>query len=101
MLDAELIKEKMFEVGVNVAQLSQIADVASNKLSQFLNCTRPIPNHEIARLRVALADLEELTRIAQPYPLSFRNTIKIRELISDMKRGALSRIVSPDAPQVV
>jgi hypothetical protein len=91
MLDAELIREKMFAVGVNVAQLSQIADVASNKLSQFLNCTRPIPNHEIARLRDALENLEKLVRVAEPFPISFRNTIKIRELLLSMKKGELTR----------
>jgi hypothetical protein len=89
MLDADLIKMKMQVLGVNVAQLSQIADVAPNKLSQFVAGTRGIRNDEITRLRASLADLEQLIQIAQPFPLSFRNTGIIRELISSLKRGEL------------
>jgi hypothetical protein len=101
MLDADLIRTQMFGLGVNVAQLAEISGVAPNKLSQFVNGTRGIRNDEIARLRNSLADLEQLIAAAQPFPLAFKNTGRIRELILSLKRGELSRIVSPDAPKVV
>jgi hypothetical protein len=97
MLDATLTKMKMQVLGVNVAQLAEISGVAPNKLSQFVNGTRGIRNDEITRLRISLDDLEQLIQVAQPFPLSFRNTSIIRELISSLKRGELTRVVAENS----
>jgi plasmid maintenance system antidote protein VapI len=88
-LDAELIKMRMQCANVNVAQLAEISGIAANKLSLFVNGTRGIRNDEITRLRETLAEVEELIEIAQPFPLNFKNTTTIRDLIASMKRGEL------------
>ena len=88
-LDAELIKMRMQCANINVAQLSEISGVAANKLSLFVNGTRGIRNDEITRLRETLAEVEQLIEIAQPFPLNFKNTTTIRDLIASMKRGEL------------
>jgi len=88
-LDAELIKMRMQCANINIAQLSEISGVAANKLSLFVNGTRGIRNDEITRLRETLAEVEQLIEIAQPFPLNFKNTTTIRDLIASMKRGEL------------
>ena len=90
-LDAELVKLKMQCCNVNVAQLSEIAGVAPNKLSLFVNGTRGIRNDEVARLRDALSDIERLIEVASPFPLNFKNTTLIRELIQRAKSGDFGR----------
>jgi len=89
-LDAELIKMRMQCANINIAQLSEISGVAANKLSLFVNGTRGIRNDEITCLREALAEVEQLIAIAQPFPLNFKNTTTIRDLIASMKRGELA-----------
>ena len=94
MLDSDLLKRRMQDLNLNVAQLAAISGTAPNKLSQFLGGTRPISAVEITRLRNALDDVAQLIQAAQPFPLSFRNTTIVRELISDLKRGELRNTLS-------
>ena len=89
MLDADLCRMKAQVLGVNVSQLSALCGVPPSKLSLFFGNTKGLRNHEVTQIREALADLEQLVETAQPYPLSFRDTDRIRDLISQMKRQEL------------
>ena len=91
MLDRELLKMRTDVLGINVSQLSPLAQIPPNKLSQFLSGTRSLNNIEIDRLRRAVEDIERLVETAQPYPLNFKNVEVIRDLIVKMKRGELAR----------
>jgi plasmid maintenance system antidote protein VapI len=90
-LDNELIKMRMQCANLNVAQLSEISGVAANKLSLFVNGTRGIRNDEITRLRETLAEVEHLIEIASPWPLNFKNTSLIRELLERARHGEFDR----------
>lgn len=90
-LDSEMIRLRMQCANINVAQLAEISGIPPNKVSQFVNSTRGIRNDEVARLRDALADIELLIEIASPFPLNFKNTTLIRELIQRAKSGGLVR----------
>lgn len=89
MLDADLCRMRAQIVGVNVSQLSALCGVPPSKLSLFFGNTKGLRNHEVTQIREALADLEQLVETAQPYPLSFRDTDRIRDLIRRMKSGEL------------
>ena len=91
MLDAELIRMKAHVLGLNVAQLSALSGFSMKKVSLFLGGTRGLMAVEITRLRNALDDIEQLVQAASPYPLSFRNVELIRDLISKLKSGELTR----------
>lgn len=91
MLDRDLIEMRISVLGINTSQLSPLAQIPPAKLSQFLSGTRGLNNIEVARLRNAIDDIEQLVQVASPYPLSFRNVELIRDLISKMKSGELTR----------
>jgi hypothetical protein len=91
MLDADIERRRAQELGVNNSQLSAISGIPAPKLSMFLSGTQGLSNREITVLRATLSDLEELVAVAKPFPLSFRNTHIILELIASIKRGELSR----------
>lgn len=91
MLDAEIERRRSQELGINVSQLSAISGLPANKLSMFLGGTRGLSNSEITVLRTTLSDLEQLVEIARPFPLTFRNTSVILDLIAKVQNGELSR----------
>lgn len=89
MLDADLIRMRAQVLGINVSQLSALCGVPPSKLSLFLGNTKGLRNHEVIQIRETLADVEQLVEVAQPYPLSFRDTDRIRDLIRQMRAGEL------------
>jgi hypothetical protein len=90
-LDSELIRDQMYLLNINVVQLSEISGIAANKLSLFVNGTRGMRNDEVISLRQSLVDIAELIKFAEPFPLSFKKTAVIRDLIVRMKKGELPR----------
>jgi hypothetical protein len=99
MLDRDLIVMRAHVLQVNTAQLSALSGIPSNKLSLFLGGTRGLQNHEITRLRAAIDDIEALVRMASPFPLSFRDVGRIKDLIARMKAGEFGsrEKVAPEA----
>jgi hypothetical protein len=91
MLDADLARKKSQELGINVSQLSALSGIPPSKLSLFLGGTCGIRNHEITTLRSTLDDVEQLIEVAKPFPLSFKKTEVIRDLIQKMKNNELPR----------
>jgi hypothetical protein len=91
MLDADLARRKSQELGINVSQLSALSGIPPSKLSLFLGGTRGISNYEITTLRSTLADVEQLIEVAKPFPLSFKKTEIIRDLITKIKSGELPK----------
>jgi hypothetical protein len=82
----------MYAMSINVVQLSEISGIAANKLSLFVNGTRGMRNDEVISLRQSLMDIAELIKFAEPFPLSFKKTQVIRDLIQKMKNGELRRL---------
>jgi hypothetical protein len=89
-INNELHRMKQNVLGVSTASLAVLSEINPNRLSLYLNGTRQLPNHELVRLEKLFNDLECLSQVAMPFPLSFRDTERIKDLISRMKLGEFS-----------
>lgn len=74
---------------ISSAALGEISGIHRNRLSLYLSGTSQLPNTEIVHLEKTFQELDELVRLADPYPLSFQNTTKIKDLLVHLRAGDL------------
>lgn len=89
MLNQETHRRHRDDLGISTAALGEIANIHRNRLSLYLNGTAQIPNHEIIRLEKTFQELDELVRLADPFPVSFENALKIKDLLVRLRAGDL------------
>jgi hypothetical protein len=87
MLDAELIRMEMYVLGLNTSQLAALSGVPPGKISLFTGGTRSLRNDEITEIRSAIADVKLLVAAADPFPVSFKDTARVKDLIKRAKLG--------------
>jgi hypothetical protein len=51
-------------------------------MAQYLNGSKPLPNHIGVEIYDLVVKLEHLTKLADPLPLTFKNEVLIRELLN-------------------
>jgi hypothetical protein len=87
MLDAELIRMEMYVLGLNTSQMAALSGIPPGKISLFIGGTRGLRNDEITRVRGAIADVKLLVEVAAPFPVSFKDTTLVKDLIKRVKEG--------------
>jgi hypothetical protein len=90
-LNNELAKMRQSVIGVSTAALGELSGISRNRLSLYLAGTSQLPNREILLLEETFKDLEALIAAADPFPISFQNVPRIRELIHQSRLGEFDR----------
>jgi len=90
-LNNELARMKQSVMAISTASLAALSGINPNRLSLYLGGTRQLPNHEILKLEDTIADLGKLIEAAAPWPLSFKDVGRIRDLINQTKAGEFDR----------
>jgi len=90
-LNNEITRMKMVSLGISTASLSEIAGINPNRVSLFVSGTKQLPNGDIEKLDRTLADLMRLVEAADPWPLSFKDVARIRELMARMRAGEFEK----------
>jgi hypothetical protein len=90
-LNNELARMRQSVLAISTASLAALSGINPNRLSLYLGGTRQLPNLEILKLEDTFADLGKLVDAANPWPLSFKDVGRIRDLIGQMKAGEFDR----------
>lgn len=86
-LNNELTRMRQGIIGVSTAALGELTGINRNRLSLYLAGTSQLPNQEILLLEETLKDLEKLISAADPFPISFQDVGRIKELIHRSRLG--------------
>jgi len=87
MLQQKIVNQKLFDLGMTIAQLSGISGVRENKLSPWLRCTGPLSNESYLTVEKTLLDVQALVEVFSPAPIDLRNVAVIKDLLMRMKAG--------------
>jgi hypothetical protein len=90
-LNNELARMRQSVLAISTASLAALSGINPNRLSLYLGGTRQLPNHEILKLEDTFTDLGKLIEAADPWPLSFKDVGRVRDLIGQMKAGEFDR----------
>ena len=78
-------------INISTAALGEITGISRNRLSLYLSGTSQLPNREILLLEDTFKDLEKLIAAADPFPVSFQDVTRIKELIHRSRLGEFDR----------
>jgi len=87
MLQQKIVNQKLFDLGMSIAQLSGISGVRENKLSPWLRGTGPLSNESYLTVEKTLLDVQALVELFAPAPLDLRNAFVVKDLIARMRSG--------------
>jgi hypothetical protein len=90
-LNNELARMRQSVLAISTASLAALSGINPNRLSLYLGGTRQLPNHEILKLEDTFADLGKLVDAANPWPISFKDVGRIRDLINQVRAGEFDR----------
>ena len=90
-LNQELHRMRRDILGVSTAALGEFCGVSRNRLSLYLSGTAQLHNTEILRLDETFKDLEKIVGAADPFPVSFQDVSRIKDLIQRAKVGEFDR----------
>ena len=86
-LNNKLARMRQGIINVSTAALGELTGINRNRLSLYLSGTSQLPNREILLLEETFKDLERLISAADPFPVAFQDTARIKELIHRSRLG--------------
>jgi hypothetical protein len=86
-LNQELHRMRRDILVVSTAALGELTGVSRNRLSLYFSGTSQLHNTEIVRLEETFKDLEAIVTAADPFPVSFQDVSRIKDLIQRVKGG--------------
>ncbi len=72
---------------ISTAALGEICGVHRNRLSLYFSGTAQLHNTEIIKLDETFKDLEAIVAAADPFPVSFQDVSRIKDLIERVRAG--------------
>ena len=78
------------DLQISTAALGEISGIHRNRLSHYFSGTAQIPKAEIVQLEKIFNELDELVRLADPFPVAFQNAAKIKDLLARLRAGELN-----------
>jgi hypothetical protein len=87
MLNQEIHRRRRDDLGIGTVALAEITGIHRNRLSLYFAGTSQIPNADIALLEKTFNELDELVRLADPFPISFAHALKIKALLERLRAG--------------
>jgi hypothetical protein len=74
-------------LAVSTAALGELSGISRNRLSLYFSGTSQLHNTEILKLEDLFKDLEQVVAAADPFPVSFQDVSRIKDLIQRVKAG--------------
>jgi hypothetical protein len=81
----------MARLGLTQTMLSAYCGIPVSKLSPWFQGTRDISNLEVEKIHRTIDDLRKLEQAAQPWPISFADVSRIKELLERLRNGEFAR----------
>lgn len=95
----ESLKDRLAEINASMTNVSEISGISLSALSNFVSGRFGVPLQDLQRLHRCVSAMELLALQAAPLPIDFRNTAKIRDLISKIQKDNLKILVLDFAEQ--
>jgi methylphosphotriester-DNA--protein-cysteine methyltransferase len=95
----ESLKQRLDALNTSLTVAADIAGTTVSQLSRFLNGTTGTDFKDLQRIHRVVSAMEMLADQASPLPIDFRNTAKIRELISKIQKDNLKILILDFAEQ--
>ena len=94
------IIEKMAKLDCTAAFVSAVAGISQCRLSQGLSGLRPLSNQDAITILRHIERLEQLAKMTEPVPISWRNPAVIRNILDCIEDGHLQISISKLEPEV-
>jgi hypothetical protein len=86
-LNQELHRMRRDILAVSTAALGELSGISRNRLSLYFSGTSQLHNTEILKLEDLFKDLEQIVSAADPFPVSFQDVSRIKDLIQRLRAG--------------
>ncbi len=86
-LNQELHRMRRDILAVSTAALGELSGISRNRLSLYFSGTSQLHNTEILKLEDLFKDLELIVSAADPFPVSFQDVSRIKDLIQRLRAG--------------
>jgi hypothetical protein len=93
------ITRRMDQLGLTADFLSALAQIPASRLSGAFRGVRPLESQQGLALIALLDKLDRLVAQAGPLPVSFKNPIAIRDLLTALDDGRVRIAVEIEAEQ--
>jgi hypothetical protein len=81
-------------IDISTIALAELSGIGRNRLSSYLSGSYSLPAADILTLHRTFDDLELVITAGEPFPVSFQNVARIRDLIRRARLGEFDKVGS-------